>query len=144
MEREVFNVSVEEPIVSIEISPYYGKTLLGLNWYRNAGHYEKASVKKVYGNKFTKLLEPFTGAFVEKYRVDYTYNYKNELSDVPNVCSIIDKFFQDSLVSVGIAKNDNVKFCKEVRYIAGEKNRDNPSVRIDVYPTSGVLVDGTT
>jgi Holliday junction resolvase RusA-like endonuclease len=54
------------------------------------------------------------------------------LTDVSNVCSVVDKFFCDALVKAGKIEDDNYKFLPRVIYQFGEVDKDNPRVEIEI------------
>ena len=50
---------------------------------------------------------------METVEFEYTlYLKNNKLLDQNNIYSIVDKFFQDAIVDVGVIKDDNFKFSK--------------------------------
>ncbi|KNC30486.1 hypothetical protein FF38_10506 [Lucilia cuprina] len=60
-----------------------------------------------------------------KVRITYTLFPKFEC-DVPNVCSIVDKFFSDVLVHAGRLPDDNRHFVPTVVYTFGAMDKKNP------------------
>ncbi len=107
------------------------KVHLGLNWYRNAQHFESNVVKQLY----KELMLPFVLGFIfsEPVRIKYTY-YANDkrLSDVDNKCSVVNKFFQDTLVAAGCLSEDNYSVVPEVEYCFGGVDKGNGRVEIEV------------
>ena len=51
--------------------------------------------------------------------------------DVANPCSVIDKFTCDAIVKNGILVDDNVSILKEVRYVYGGVDSNDP--RCDLF-----------
>lgn len=64
-----------------------------------------------------------------KVRITYTLFPKYEC-DVPNVCSIVDKFFSDVLVYAGRLPDDNRHFVPTVTYQFGAMDKKNPRCEI--------------
>ena len=50
---------------------------------------------------------------------------KREL-DISNVLCIVDKYFCDVLVEMGLLEDDNFKFLPEVSYVFGAVDKENP------------------
>jgi len=94
---------------------------VNLNNYRNWHYIVSNNVKKA----FCELMELQTPKNIPKggyigIRIDYTFLRRDKRSiDLGNVCSIVDKFFQDYLVSVGIIEDDNVNYVFETRNLYG-------------------------
>lgn len=118
------------PSIQVKISPYTNNKFIGLNWYRNANPFEQASVKRLFTNKFVDLLSPYAGQTLDKYNIKYVYYYKNKATDLSNACSIMDKFFQDSLITAGIITNDNVEKGMKIEYEVGGLDKENPRIEI--------------
>lgn len=111
------------------------KFLLSLNWYRNSHYIIANKVKKHYHNLIKHLLVSCKSSLLnKKYKVVYTYYYKNKNSDMANVCSLIDKFTQDSLQDLNIVSNDNVQYCQEVIFKVGGEDKCNPRVEVIISP----------
>lgn len=105
--------------------------ILNLNNYRNA-HYQSLSKTKInYKNDMMpqiKKLPNFT-----KIKITYVlYPKTKRLCDVPNVCAVHDKYFQDALVEGGKIQDDNYLFVPEVTYAFGKVEPDNPRVEIHI------------
>jgi dUTP diphosphatase len=73
------------------------------------------------------------------YQVRYKYFYKNDNSDLKNVTSVIDKFFNDALQKLGIVENDNVKYFKESIDRVGGMDKKNPRIEIEVEGIRGIM-----
>ena len=102
---------------------------LNLNAYRNAHHHLLDDAKK----DFAEIMKPRLIGIpsLVQIRMSYLlYTKTNQLCDVANVCSIVDKFFSDSLVKEGIIPDDNRNYVKMVAYGFGEVDKLNP--RVDV------------
>ena len=103
---------------------------LNLNGYRNA-HYQVLNVsKKNFKNEVEKEIVklPKLNKVILRY---FLYPGTAHLCDVANICSIVDKYFCDALVELGIIPDDNYTYLKGVSYEFGELDRNNP--RVDVY-----------
>lgn len=105
--------------------------ILNLNNYRNA-HYQSLNKTKInYKNHMMKqisLLPKF-----EKIKITYIlFPGTKRLCDVPNVCAVHDKYFQDALVEGDKIKDDNYLYVPEVSYIFGKIDKDNPRVEIHI------------
>lgn len=113
------------------------KVHLGLNWYRNAQHFESNTVKQLYKDQMTPILEGYK--FKEPIKITYTY-YANDArkSDVDNKCSVVNKFFQDTLVSCGCISEDNYTVVPNVEYKFGKVDRGNGRVEILIEELSVV------
>ena len=105
-------------------------TLISLNKYERLHCIPRNSLKKYYykliGDKLNK--QPLEG----KIKTEYTYFYKNSLSDAPNVISVVDKIFMDCLQINGIIKDDNVINYTGSSWSVGGKDKENPRVEIRV------------
>lgn len=107
--------------------------LMSLNWYRNSHYTISNEVKHYYHNLIRDELKDCKASLLnEKYKVEYIYYYKNKNSDMANVCSLIDKFTQDSLQELNIVSNDNVRYCQEVVFKVGGMDKLNPRVEISI------------
>lgn len=122
--------------ISIRLPIYFKyknrQTLTGLNVFRNLHYTTKNKLKKNYEEMVKEQLKdvktdtPYNG----EYRVTMVLYYKNVLCDLPNICSMIDKFTLDALVNMGLLANDNVKRYVETSYKVGGLDKDNPRVEI--------------
>lgn len=105
--------------------------MIGLNWYRNAHFRTNNSVKKYYEKMVHLQLKKKRFKMYEGlYQISYKLYYKNKISDLGNVCSVIDKYVQDSLQSIQYIKNDNIQFCKKIIFEAGEQDKEEPRVEV--------------
>jgi hypothetical protein len=112
---------------------------LNLNQYRNA-HYHTLNKAK------TAFKEHMTNAILRLPRFNvveliYTlYPGSNRELDVANICSIVDKFFCDSLVELGKLSDDCYKFLTEVRYRFGAVDKMNPRVEVQIKETQPMKI----
>ena len=103
-----------------------------MNWYQRANRFQIDEVKKAYHELIRSKLLSNKEKIKGSYQVRYKYFYKNDNSDLKNVTSVIDKFFNDALQELGIVKNDNVKYFKESIDRVGGMDKKNPRVEIEV------------
>jgi hypothetical protein len=111
------------------------KFYLNLNQYRNAHHFTLAKAKVNYH----QIVEPRLSHLPRFDRIDLTYTLftgTEQLCDVSNICSIVDKFFSDVLVSCGKIEDDNRKFVLSASYRYGGVDRTNPRVEVTITPNS--------
>ena len=67
-------------------------------------------------------------------KLTYTvYPKTKKLLDISNVASIVDKFFSDSLVELGIIEDDNYLFVTEITYCFGSVDNVNPRCEVTIY-----------
>lgn len=107
--------------------------LVSLNWYRNAHYFIQNEVKRYFHEIVEKALvaqSPLTG----RYKVTYTYHYKNKASDLSNVTPMTSKWVNDALQSLGLTPNDNVQYLVEEVHKVGVQDTLNP--RVDVVVES--------
>lgn len=106
--------------------------ILNLNHYRNA-HYQvlnkaKYKYKQLMRNEILSL-----GKQQFPLKIHYTlFPKSNRKTDIGNVCSIHQKFFEDALVEFGIIEDDNYLFIPETSYSFGSVNKGFPRVDISL------------
>jgi hypothetical protein len=104
---------------------------LNLNGYRNAHFRTLDKAKKL----FADLAEPLIRHLPKLGRVHITYTVympSNRRYDTANVCSIVDKFFSDVLVSCGKLTDDNSEVLLSTTYVPGGVDRGNPRVEATI------------
>lgn len=106
---------------------------LNLNQYRNT-HYQtlnraKTLFQDIALEQIRKL--PMLGRCSLEYVL---YPRNRQLCDVSNVCSVVDKFFADALVSSHRLDDDNYKVVPFVAYRFGAIDRENPRVDVIIRP----------
>ena len=106
------------------------RVYLNLNTYRNLHYQTNNQVKRAYSALIGRQIPKVS---YDNIKITYTL-YIGTLRevDISNVCSIVDKFFCDAMVTRGVIVDDNYKFLKEVVYKFGELDRENPRVVIEV------------
>ena len=109
------------------------KFILNLNNYRNLHYRSLNNAKQNYASLVsTKLPNRYKiPSDVPVMAIYVYYGSTKRTVDVANPCSVIDKFTCDAIVKKGILYDDNVSFLKEVRYVYGGVDRENP--RCDLY-----------
>lgn len=106
--------------------------LLNLNAYRNANFFTLNKAKVNFEGVVRPLLKELP--FLEECTLEYTlYPGSLHLIDVSNICSIVDKFFCDTLVSAGKLADDNYTVVKSVKYLIGSIDRVNPRVDVVIH-----------
>lgn len=111
---------------------------LGLNWYRNAQHFESNIVKQLYKDNMAGEVAGYI--FKEPIKITYTFFAPdNRKSDVDNKCSVINKFFQDTLVSCGCISEDNYTVVPNVEYLFGGVDKGKGRVEIKIEELEDVL-----
>lgn len=109
------------------------KFILNLNHYRNAHFRTLDKAKK----RFTELVRLRIRHLPHMDKVNITYTYfapSKRLADTNNICSIVDKFFADTLVSAGKLTDDNCLMLLETKFRFGGVDRGNPRVEATVEP----------
>lgn len=123
-------------IVSVPISVPVSKKkkfYLNLNQYRNAHHHTLARAKV----NFHDIVAPTLG-FLPKFKtvhLEYTlFTGTEQLCDTSNICSIVDKFFSDVLVSCKKIEDDNRKIVLSVGFNWGGVDKFRPRVEVSIIP----------
>jgi len=106
---------------------------LNLNYYRNAHHRTNARAKVLFHERIIPKLRtlPQLGRVKIEYHV---YKKTRELFDVSNICSIVDKFFSDTLVSAKIITDDNFTILPKIEFCYGGYDKANPRVEAYIIP----------
>lgn len=123
-------------LLSLPISIQLGKRncSLNLNFYRNA-HYQILNKMKVaFANQVRDQILPLP--VFEHVSLTYTLFPKTRrLCDVANVCTVVDKFFCDALVTEHKLKDDNYNYVRRIEYRFGEVDPSNPRVTVEIKGT---------
>lgn len=118
------------------------KFYLNLNQYRNAHFHTLNKAKVLFKDQVTPILKDVPHC--QAVELIYTLFVGSEtLLDTSNVCSIVDKFFCDTLSANGIIDDDNYLFVKAVDYRFGGKSKGNPHVVATIKPV-GVTTPRST
>src|SRR5690242_17215389 len=88
---------------------------LNLNQYRNTHFQVLNKAKVIFEGVVGPLLKgiPSLDGCTLEYRL---FPSSRQLCDVANVCSVVDKFFSDTLTSQGKLEDDNYTFVPKVVY----------------------------
>lgn len=106
---------------------------LNLNQYRNT-HFQTLNKAKV---AFHDIVKPRLQALPRMNAVNLVYTLfprNNQLCDTNNICSIVDKFFSDTLVSCGIIEDDNFRIVVKSTFEYGEIDKSDPRVEVTIEP----------
>ena len=120
-------------ISPLKIMKSYAKNfILNLNQYRNT-HYRvlnncKINYKKYMKEQIEKAKKYDRAIFVYK-----VFEGNRRRYDLGNVCSVHQKFFEDSFVEFNKIDDDNSTFIPIVLYLKGRLDREHPRVEIDVF-----------
>jgi len=109
---------------------------LNLNIYRNANFHILNQAKVKYRDMVHVLWHEKCNdiTIAPPYRFVYTiYPGSGRKFDLGNVLSIVQKFTEDSLVSIGVIPDDNYKIIKAIDYRFGEINKEFPHVMLEIF-----------
>ena len=107
------------------------QTFLSMGWYRNAHHFTQNKAKKMMHEIVLPQLTNFRPVKLY-YSVLYVYYYKNVVSDLPNAGALASKFFNDSLQTLNLVPNDNVKYLLAEHYVVAGQDKTNPRIEIHI------------
>ena len=134
---------MNEPLIEFDLPVYFTREfkrkkaqthLVGMNWYRDAHFAIQNLVKQHYHQLMRDMLsDKVPSEPLNSYRVEYTYFYKSVVSDMPNVCSIMSKFANDSFQELGFVIDDNVQYLKHESFFVGGRDSANPRVHVALY-----------
>ena len=108
------------------------KTLINMNWYRNAGYYLENSVKKAYLGWITHKIGynkhlPYDG----EYKITATLYYRNKQMDLDNI-SVLIKYLNDALQHLGYVEQDNIQQNTQIVYVVGGEDKEFPRLDVSV------------
>lgn len=104
---------------------------LNLNQYRNTNWFILNKVKQLYGEIMSEPVKQLPS--FNKIEIRYVlFLGSKRLTDVSNVCSIVDKFFCDVLTTHGKIIDDNHTILPKVSYEFGGIDSSNPRVEIHI------------
>jgi len=104
---------------------------LNLNQYRNT-HFQTLNKAKAI---FTKSVKSQLKGIPRLKRITLKYTVyapSAQLFDTNNICSIVDKFFQDALIHAGIIEDDHYKIVVGTQFLPGGIDRGNPRVEVEI------------
>lgn len=106
---------------------------LNLNAYRNANFHILNDAKIRFKEIVTPLIKDIpklTGCGMDL----VLFPGSKHKCDVSNVCSIVEKFFNDAFVEAGKLDDDNYTFVPVSRYTFGGVDIKNPRVELTIEP----------
>lgn len=106
---------------------------LNLNIYRNANFHTLNKAKISFKDTVAPLLTHLPKLNQISLSYELYLGSKREV-DVANVCSIVDKFFSDTLVELGYLPDDNYKHVLGVQYLFGSVDSKNPRIEVTINP----------
>ena len=107
------------------------KYAMSMNNYRNSHHRVNAQAKRIYTQSMEPQLKKLPS--FEKISLVFTlFPPTKRRLDLDNHGAIHAKYFQDSLVTYGVIKDDDYKFVVEVIFRFGKVCKTNPRVDIEI------------
>jgi hypothetical protein len=104
---------------------------LNLNQYRNAHFHVLNKAKSVFHTEVGALIKHLP--YMDQAKISYVFYCKTSRDqDVANVCSIVDKFFCDTLVDYKKLPDDSWRYVPGVEYIFGGIDPKDPRVEATV------------
>lgn len=103
---------------------------LNLNKYRNTHYYILNEMKQLFTDTIVSSTDIKGIPKLDRVFLIYIH-HAGRLCDTNNVCSVVDKFFQDTLVKAEIIPDDNFKHVVGTLFLSGKVDRKNP--RVDVF-----------
>lgn len=98
---------------------------LNLNHYRNAHFMVLNNMKIAFKESIQEQLPDLK--LTEPVKISYTlFPPTNRKLDISNVLSIVDKYFCDTLVELGILEDDNYEHLVHVEFLFGSIDKHNP------------------
>lgn len=113
---------------------------LNLNQYRNT-HFQVLNKAKV---SFEEVVGPLLKGVPRLGECELSYVLfvpTRQLCDVANICSIVDKFFSDTLVSKGKLEDDNYTIVPRITYSFGGIDKIHPRVEVTIIPAGDTLLN---
>lgn len=109
---------------------------LNLNVYRNAHFQTLNKAKKLYEAYMVPQIQEVIKSPVSSCKLIYIlYPRTKRKCDISNICSIVDKFFCDSLVRSGMIEDDDYSFISTVEYRFGGIDKSEPRVEVHLIGT---------
>lgn len=107
--------------------------LVGMNWFRNAHHYDQAKFKRDFHELLSKQLSDIT-PITTSYTMHYDIFYKNPSCDGSNIVALIEKTVLDTLVTDKVVIGDTVKHHLGSTWSIAGQDKLNPRVEITIIP----------
>lgn len=106
---------------------------LNLNAYRNANFHTLNNAKIAFKDRVSPLFKNIPK--LNGCTLEFTlFPGSNIKCDVSNICSIVEKFFNDAFVECGKLDDDNYTFVPTSRYNFGGVDKINPRVEVTITP----------
>jgi hypothetical protein len=110
------------------------KTILcGMNWYRNAHHFDQNKWKKEFAEIVHQQL-PQEFIPLTTYKLFTKLYYKNPNCDGENITSLIHKVVLDALQEYNLAPQDSVKYHLGSAWVVEGQDKENPRAEITLIP----------
>lgn len=107
---------------------------LNFNRFRQLHIYEYGTLKEEWNKIVIPLVQSLPN-FNGKVEITYTlFTGSSHKSDLMNWISVVDKFFQDTLVKAGKLPDDNYDFVPLIHAVWGEIDKGNPRVQVEIKP----------
>lgn len=107
---------------------------LNLNIYRVTHYQTLNQAKIIYAGELQRRLMDHKGQFTKPVICKYIlYPKTKRRTDLGNVLSVVQKFTEDALVSLGILEDDSYEHICDVSYGFGQVDKDNPRVELLIY-----------
>lgn len=126
----------EQYIIPLPLSIVYNKKgdkfYLNLNQYRNT-HFHTLNTCKVL---FKELVQERISHIPRIKKLDITYTLftgSKRSVDLANICSIVDKFFCDTLVESNVLIDDGLEYLSSIDYRFGSIDKNNPRVEATLH-----------
>lgn len=105
-----------------------------LNTFRNAFYNTNAKMKIAMSEALHSQIEAMTPVVGQVHVQIVLYAKTKSKFDISNVCSIVDKFAIDALVTGKILEEDNWGVIPRVLYVFGGFDKKNPRAEITIIP----------
>ena len=125
-------VNIDSPIyIQIGKTANSKKYSLNLNQYRNWHFRTSNAIKRKYKEEMRPLIQGLK--LKPPIGIEYVVYYKDRrIYDRNNILSVVDKFFCDALVQVGVLPDDCDTYIQYSLYRTGGIDRENPRVEITI------------
>lgn len=123
-------------VVSVPLVVVIGKKkhYLNLNKYRNNHFRLNSNMKKIYSTIVKYKLLQYKNKNFKKISLEFTYYKPTKAKrDRSNILCIVEKYFCDAMVEIGMIYDDNDDHIESTFYKSGGIDRINP--RVDVAIT---------
>ena len=128
MAGQTFSVPISIEVGVRTIKRYY----LNLNGYRNWHHHLSNQLKKAFKIAVADDIRQLT-PLTKPCSITYVIYYRDRRGvDIDNIGSVISKFTNDALVELGVLEDDNCNFVKEIHYVFGGVDKDNPRCEVRI------------